>query len=360
MNSLQLFVLSTMALAVVAQLQQYTPDQADWDTYETKPFVAGSSNTAHDPDGVGWITTADWEAAEWDGTVYNPSLMTKAEFFAAICPSVDRIRGIREVFYQHNPFADIHNPTKAEMDDWHRIALNHVRALIGYTSEDRQVKKDVCMFARALWGDQRKFTTLWDDKYPGDPGSAYGPCVGAPKFNAHCGATFIPDAADQAPYLPPGHAPCTTTQGSEGVFGGPKSNIPWSLKWSRGLCNTLKAEGFWGGHIGPFFHREKFGYSFWDNKVEDNDSHAVLRAKWTGKKMANLYCNPADADCDPNNTGPGNVAPSPPTPVSPSPDTFTPSGSVPAPTPRTSSASTLQAVSAVLFGSVLLFLAVSF
>ena len=24
-----------------------------------------------------------------------------------------------------------------------------------------------------------------------------------------------------------------------------------SIKWSRGLCNTLIAEGFWGGHTGP-------------------------------------------------------------------------------------------------------------
>jgi hypothetical protein len=28
-------------------------------------------------------------------------------------------------------------------------------------------------------------------------------------------------------YLPPGFAACTATAGSEGVFSGPKSNIPW-------------------------------------------------------------------------------------------------------------------------------------
>ena len=92
----------------------------------------------------------------------------------------------------------------------------------------------------------------------------------------------------QAPYLPAGQDTCTTTAGAEGVFSGPKSNIPWcvamhsplpkyplthapsrsrpyillallhdttpprhrSIKWSRGLCNTLIAEGFWGGHTG--------------------------------------------------------------------------------------------------------------
>ena len=51
--------------------------------------------------------------------------MDHSDFVAAICPSVDLIRGIREVFYQHNPFADNANPTKAEVDEWHRIAINH-------------------------------------------------------------------------------------------------------------------------------------------------------------------------------------------------------------------------------------------
>jgi hypothetical protein len=282
-------------------LEQYTPDQANWESFATKPFTGGT-NTAHDPDSVGWISTVDWTAAQWDGTIYNPSKMTPGEFAAAICPSVDRVRGLREVFYQHNPFADNANPTKAEVDEWHRIAINHVRSLIGYTSEDRQVTKDHCMFTRALWGDERKFTTRWDAKYPGVVGSAEGPCQGS--TNAHCGATFIPDLDDQAPYLPAGHPGCTATAGSEGVFSGPKSNIPWAIKWSRGLCNTLLAEGFWGGHVGPWFHREKFGFSFWDNDPQDNNNNAILRAKWTGNLMPSLYCNPADPDCDPNMTGP--------------------------------------------------------
>ena len=283
-------------------LLQYTPNQAKWDTFASKPFEGGT-NSAHDPDGVGWISPSDWAAATWDGTIYNPSRMSKADFAAAICPSVDRVRGIREVFYRHKPFADNKNPTKAEIDEWHRIAINHVRALIGYTTEDRQVKKDHCMFARSLWGDERKFTTLWDAKYPGTLGSAAGPCQGS--GNAHCGASFIPELADQAPYLPGGHAACSATQGSEGVFPAPKSNIPWSIKWSRALCNTLLAEGFWGGHVGPWFHREMFGFSFWDSDPGNNNSIATLRAKWTGKLMPSLYCDPADAACDPNKTGPG-------------------------------------------------------
>lgn len=275
-------------------LVQYTPNQASWSTFATKPLASGT-NTAHDPDGVGWISQASWAAARWDGTVYNPSKMTASEFAAAICPSVDQVRGIREVFYKAKPFADNRNPTKAEVDEWHRIAINHVRALVGYTSEDRQVKKDHCMFARALWGDERKFTGAWDAKYPGSLGSAFGPCLGSGQ--PHCGATFLPDASDQAAYLPQGHAVCTAQAGAEGVFSGPKSNIPWSIKWSRGFCNTLLAEGFWGGHVGPWFHREKFGFSFWDNDPGNNNNNAVLRAKWTGNLMPNAYCNPAQGNC---------------------------------------------------------------
>ena len=69
--------------------EQYTPDQAAWETFETKPFASGS-NTSHDPDGVGWLSSDSWEAAKWDGTVYNPETMTRAELKEAICPSGDQ------------------------------------------------------------------------------------------------------------------------------------------------------------------------------------------------------------------------------------------------------------------------------
>ncbi len=268
---------------------QYTPNQAAWATFYTKP-MAGGVNTSHDPDGVGWLTPASWQNAQWNGTIYNPELLTRKQLAAAICPSGDQIRGIRAVFYANKPFADNMNPTKAEVDEWHRIAINHVRALVGYTSPARQVKKDYCMFARALWGQERKFTTKWDAKYPGTVGSAYGPCQGS--ANPHCGATFIPDAVDQAPYLPAGHPVCAMQAGAEGISSAPKSNIPWSIKWSRSFCGFLASEGFWGGHVGPFFHRETFGFSFWDNNSANNNNNAILRAKWSGRLMNNLYIDP--------------------------------------------------------------------
>ncbi|MFN0050522.1 MAG: hypothetical protein ACKVOU_15485 [Cytophagales bacterium] len=269
-----------------ASLEQYTPNLADWKTFASKPFEGGT-NKSHDPDGVGWLSADSWAKAKWDGTIYDPTKMTQQKFYDCLCPSGDQVRGIREVFYKHKPFADNTNPTKAEVDEWHRIAINHVRALVGYTSEDRQVKKDYCLFARALWGDERKFTTIWDAKYQGSLGSAAGPCQGS--NNAHCGASFILDAKDQIPYLPENYDACTAVAGSEGVFPSPKSNIPWSIKWSRAFCSTLKDEGFWGGHTGPWFHREKFGFSYWDTDPKNNNSIAVLRAKWSGTLMPSLY-----------------------------------------------------------------------
>ena len=105
------------------------------------------------------MTPADWTS--WDGvTIYDPTTMSRAAFAAAICPSGDRIRGLRDLFYATNPFADNANPTKAEVDEWHRVALNHIRAMVNYTEADRKAKPDHCMSARALWGDQRKFTTM--------------------------------------------------------------------------------------------------------------------------------------------------------------------------------------------------------
>ena len=272
-----------------SNLVQYTPDQANWETFANKP-LQGGVNTAHDPDGVGWITESQWAEAEWDGTIYNPSEMTREEFYKALFPYPDVVRGLREVYYEQQPFADVTNPTKAEVDEWHRIAINHIRALVGYTSEDRQVQKDHCLFVRALWGDQRKYTTMWDDKYPGDEGSAKGPCQNS--TNAHCGASFLPDAEDQAPYLPDDYSVCNLPSGAEGVSSAPKSNIPWSIKWVRALGQYLESEGFWGGHVGPWFHREKFGFNFWDVDVNNNNSNAVLRAKWSGELRPNLYEQP--------------------------------------------------------------------
>ena len=293
-SNLEQFKLSQANNNDGSNLEQFTPEQANWDTFASKPFNTRKKgiNKSHAPNDIGWISEEQWENARWDGTtIYDPSKMTREEFYKALFPYPDVLRGLREVYYEHNPFKDVNNPTKAEVDEWHRISINHIRALVGYTSEDRQVKKDHCLFARALWNDERKFTTMWDAKYPGKWGSAYGPCQNS--SNGHCGASFVPDAGDRDPYLFVDYDSCKKTgTGAEGIFSASKSNIPWSIKWVRSFGSTLKKEGFGGGHVGPWFHREKFGFSFWDSSVKYNNSIAILRAKWGGTLMPNAYEKP--------------------------------------------------------------------
>ena len=59
------------------------------------------------------------------------------------------------------------------------------------------------------------------------------------------------------------------------------------------------------GHLGPFWHREYFGWSFYDQDPSNNGNNAVMRAKWTGTLSKSLYCDPSKPDCNPENTGPG-------------------------------------------------------
>ena len=220
-------------------LEQFTPDKADWSTFQSKAVDDNEQNTDHSPDGVGWIEQDQW--LPWDGTIYDPSNYSKQAFASLICPG-NTVRGIYELFYEHQPFANPKNPTKAEVDNWHAIALNHVRAMVGYTEPEYQVKPDKCLHLRALWSDERFRTRKWDTaEYPGT-------CEGS--TDPHCGASFIPSKDDQQEYLPDGIEYCGSTAGSEGLFSAAKSNIPWSIKWIRPFCSTLGVEGFWGGHTG--------------------------------------------------------------------------------------------------------------
>jgi len=262
-------------------LEQFTPNQAEWSIW--------SRVTAHDPDSIGSIH--EWST--WDGHTIDPTHMSKDAFYNAICPHDNTLLGIRALFKQNRPFHDNTNPTKAEVDEWHRHVINHLRKLVGYTSNDRKVKNDHCMAAQSLWANERRHTTKWDSKYPGQFDSAAGPCVHG--HNAHCGASFLPDAGDQRPYLPQGQSTCSGGGGAEGVFGLWAAE-PWSIALSTVMCQSIQTEGFWGGHNGPFFHREKFGIDFWDCYLprEEHAYHQgiTVRAKWTGNLMPSLYTNP--------------------------------------------------------------------
>lgn len=249
---------------------QFTPNIADWSSFYDKP-AASASVEDHSPDGVLWLDDADWP--EWDGNVIDPSSMTESEFHQTICPSADSIIGLRELYYNNGQpfFKDASNPSKAEVDAWHAASLTHLRRLVGI---DLPAQPDHCLFARALWGQEIKRTNKWDEDYPES--------VCGSGSNAHCGATFMLDADDQIPYLPDGFGTCPRLAGSEGISSAAKSNIPWSVKWVRVFCSFLANEGHNGGHVGPFFRREKFGWSFMDMDPSNNNNNAIFRGKWAG------------------------------------------------------------------------------
>jgi len=278
--SFHLFAASwLLGIVDVESLEQYTPDEANWTTFQDK--AAELYTDDHTPDGVGWIDQEEW--IKWDGTVYDPTKYTKQEFKNLICIG-GTVRGMHELFYDNNPFANIANPTKAEVDNWHAIVLNHVRAMVGYTEPEYTIIPDKCLHLRALWSDQRAHTRMWDtEAYPGTCEGSSAP---------HCGAGFIPSNEDQQAYLPEGIESCGARPGSEGLFNAAKSSIPWSIKWIRPFCATLGSEGFWGGHTGPWFHRSEFGWSWYDSNPIDVNSNANLRTKWSGTSATNKYENP--------------------------------------------------------------------
>ena len=196
--------------------------------------------------------------------------------------------GQRELFYQHNPFENVLQPSKADVDEWNRILLNHIRRLFGYTGPKYEIQPDVCLHALAMWNQERKLSTIWDTKYPDGADCKQG--------GPHACDGFYPtDVEDQRPYLPDGHPGCTFNYGTAvGVLAGAKADIPWSITLSRVFCTTLGNEGFWGGHLGPFFRRTKFGFNFWDYDPTDLTSMNVrTMARWGGTLQPHLYADPS-------------------------------------------------------------------
>jgi len=254
-------------------LPRFTPKQSDW-----SPTCGKVAD--HTPPG-----TVAWDKT----TIYNPvtslDLATprdESAFFNQMCPKnaggKHVLRGLRQRFDEFKPFADNANPTKAEVDRWNGVVLTHIRKLAGI---DHEAKPDVCLSARALWANQWRHTTIWSPADATNPNRYVCPPAGS---DAHCGASFVPNTMEkQMPYLPQGHGKCSATAGAEGAFGHSPSS-PWSLKTAEVFCGTLKAEGYWGGHTGPFWGREKFGFGFW------HDGSA--RFKWGGVRKASIYADP--------------------------------------------------------------------
>lgn len=232
----------------------------------------------HDPDGITWLKPGDWKS--WDGvTTMNPCTSTTAQLMAFIFPppgGINTMLGLRDLFYQVKPFADNSNPTVAEIENWNIEVIRLFRRLLGFTQTTHPVSNHKCTFLRAAWAEERARTDYWTASYPGSMDGATGPCTIPFSSNEHCGASFIPNATDQAPYLCPSTmAPCTNTSSAEGISNH-KTDIPWGIKMSRIIGQYLGTDGI-GNHTGPFIGREYFGSAWYAN-----GGTLTVRTKWSG------------------------------------------------------------------------------
>lgn len=254
--------------------------QAEYINDATALSLTVSGVTSHAPSDIGWISESQWNAAQWDGVPMDLCALTDEETCEWVFPNPNTMRGLKQLFDSKQPFQDNTSPTVAEIDAWNVEVIKHFRALFGITTP---IQNDIGLYLQTQWADERKHTTIWDTNYPGTLDSSYGPCVGG--TNAHCGASFLPNCTDQAPYLVqyPGQACVTDTSMAEGLIS-INTNIPWSVKLSRMIGVFLCTEGI-EGHTGPFLSREKVGMSW--RAQTGNPANTVARFKWGGS-----YTNP--------------------------------------------------------------------
>lgn len=245
--------------------------------------------SSQDPDGIGWLSPTSWANSTWDGIPYDTTGKTKEQICAFLRPShVYVIRGLRERFYEVNPFVDNNNPTVDEIDKWNLEVIRHFRNLLGVTTP---VSPNARLYLEARWADERKYTTGWDAAYIGaTPGDRFGPCVGVPDIaGGHCGASFFPSSVDRAPYIAatpyssdfgmyPELATYTARYSLTEGISGANANVPWSIKFAYLIANWICSEGL-TGHPGPFVGpsaREEFGCSWY----RPNSTWASFRGKW--------------------------------------------------------------------------------
>lgn len=256
-----------------------TPSQSD--TVKTITAYVNAKGYHHDPNGIPWISAGSW--VPWDGvTTINPCTSTTAQIEAFIFPKpggVNCMRGLRELFYKVNPYADNANPTVAEIENWNIEVIRLFRRLLGFDEATHPVSNDKCTYLKAAWATERLHTNYWTAGYPGTQDSATGPCTQPSSSNAHCGASFIPNPTDQTPYLCPSNmAPCTNTLAAEGISNH-NTDIPWSIKMSRIIGSYLHSDGI-GGHTGPFVGRPLFGSAWYIDPTKPGTME--VRTKWGG------------------------------------------------------------------------------
>lgn len=258
--------------------------------------VSGVTGGRHDPNSIPWISEAAWNTSKWDGVPFDPTGKTKAQICAWFRPtgSAYVFRGIREKFYEVNPFADNSAPTTREIENWNLEVIRHFRALLGITTP---VRYNARLQLECTWSIERSRTRAWDTKYPlagGSYGEANGPCFLPPPGGfidvaaGHCGDSFFPNATDRDTYI--SSAPYNSdfamypelenyasrySQVGGNVAG--NNYIPWSIKLPTLLSTFICSDGL-QDHTGPYMGREEVGLGFYWSPSDPG--RIELKGKW--------------------------------------------------------------------------------
>ncbi len=256
---------------------------------------AVGSVSSQDPDGINWLPSSHWTNSTWDGMPIDPTNPPGGNLCNWIRPSHPYVvRGIRERFYELNPFADNTAPTPAEIDAWNIEVIRHFRNMFGNVIP---VNPDARLYLEARWASERKRTEYWDSSYPptGSYGDAYGPCWNPPgndvdTAGGHCGASFFPNSTDRSGYISqapynndfatyPELSTYTARRAQAEGLAGVNADLPWSIKLAFIIANWICSEGL-SGHPGPYVNpttaRETFGSDFWYT----GGSTVYFRGKW--------------------------------------------------------------------------------
>lgn len=242
-------------------------------------FVS-SSTQRHDPDGIKWISASTWNNAYWDGVPMDPCTNSASAIKAWMFPNANTMRGLRQRYYEVNPFTDLRNPTIAEIDSWNIEIIRHFRRLLGLNNPITPLRS---LYKRAQWTNEAGNGKRFID--------GVATCISS--SNQHCGATYIPSCGEfdnDDPNVPGQNSSayrytdetdswtCITSvpSGSEGV-NTINSDLAWSIKLTRVIVQFLASDGL-GSHTGPFLVREYVGMAFYYY----SDGATIFRGKWAG------------------------------------------------------------------------------